>query len=144
MVSFQATSAHIRAMNFSSVAQLGEGPLGMAVIAATFLVAITCIVAQFGMMFAVRGTRRRYLAATIVRTLLLPAVVLTGLRAIIDFAAGDWFSAVLNTLVSVSFLRDWGRTKDEDNWWSGRGTKIRKAITSSLVRPVSVAARAGV
>lgn len=142
MVSQAAVSAHIGGMNFSSVAQLGEGPLGLGIIAITFGVAMACIVAQFDVMFAVRGTRRRYRAATIVRTLLLPAVVLTGLRAIIDYSAGNWFSAVLNTLMSISFLKDWGK-EDEDNWWSGRGTKIKKTIASLLTRSASVSARAG-
>lgn len=131
-------------MNFSSVAQLGEGPSGMVIIGTTFLVAMSCVLAQFGMMFAVRGTSRRYRAATLVRTLLLPAVVLTGLCAIISYAGGNWFSAALNTFMSISFLKDWGKMTDEDNWWSGRGTKIRKAIASFLVRPFSDAARAGV
>lgn len=75
------------------------------------------------------GSRGRYIANTVLRTMLGPATMLVTLDLAINAAAGDWLIAALNG-VFLAFLPLYFRLAgDEDNWWNGRMGKIRDALS---------------
>lgn len=76
------------------------------------------------------GSRGRYIANTVLRTLLGPATMLMTLDLAVNAAGGDWVIAALDC-VFLAFLPLYFRLAgDEDNWWNGRMGKIREAVSS--------------
>lgn len=92
---------------------------------------------------SVPGTYRAYRSATVIKTLIWPLFTGYTLSAALNFITGDWFGAVISTLACVILLRDWERFKDSDDWWKGKGTKLKKKLKSLLTGPASVPAAAG-
>ncbi|MDI3213605.1 hypothetical protein [Arthrobacter sp. AL12] len=60
-----------------------------------------------------------------------------------DIFTGQWFSALCNSYLIYAMLRDWIRFKDNDEWWTGRATKVKNRLRSLIAGPSPVAAGAG-
>ena len=85
---------------------------------------------------SVRGTRRRYRASTVLRTAVIPVTTLATWEAAVGLAAGKWMDMFWGlVMLSVMPLYFWF-ANDEDDWWTGRWTKIRKGITAALGKMV--------
>ena len=92
---------------------------------------------------SVRGSRIRYHAASLLRTATIPATVLITAEAAVSAAAGDWMNAILNLLLLVLMPVYFRIARDDDNWWTGRGTKIRKALKAAFSKPAASTNTAG-
>lgn len=85
---------------------------------------------------AVRGTRRRYLASSVLRTTVIPVTVLATVAAAVGLAAGEWLDAAWAGLMLSVMPLYFKFANDEDDWWTGRWTKIRKSVAAALGRLV--------
>ncbi|MGK3708759.1 hypothetical protein [Arthrobacter sp. IK3] len=110
-------------------------PVGIAVTAAALILTVTCIAFGFVHTFSVRGTRRRYVAQSVQRTLIIPACVLLGVKAVGYAAGGFWVGVVLDVFLIISFLRDWSRIRNDDDWWTGRWNKLKNAFRTRASVP---------
>jgi hypothetical protein len=108
-----------------------QTPPGIALWLAGNLVVLTCIIAESIMKYSVQGTRPRYLAATVFHTLLIPSIFCVSVSTLIDAAAKEWVGVALGVAFIVALIIAWHRCKDEDSWWKGKGTKLKK-LTSTL------------
>lgn len=89
------------------------------------------------------GTYRAYQSATVIRMLLWPLFAGYTFSAALNVFTADWFGTVICVLVCAILLRDWQRFKDSDDWWKGKGTKLKKKLKSLVTGPASVPAAAG-
>lgn len=85
--------------------------------------------------FVAAGTRLQYVLTTVIRTATVPAILVKMCDIVIDFSDGDYILVGIDVFVTMFLIVNWFWTKDDDNWWKGRGRKIgsavRKAFTSS-------------
>jgi pheromone shutdown protein TraB len=79
---------------------------------------------------AVSGTRRSYQSVTIVKTLLWPLFGAYVFSVDMDLFTQEWISALIDAWICSIFLRDWERIKDKDDWWKGKGTKLKRKLKS--------------
>ncbi|WP_422759116.1 hypothetical protein [Paenarthrobacter sp. C1] len=92
---------------------------------------------------AVSGTLRSYRSATIIKTLIWPLFAGYFFFAAIDLLTREWLGAFLDVAVCVILLRDWERYKDSDDWWKGKGTKLKKKLRSMFTASSPAMAGAG-
>ena len=83
---------------------------------------------------SVRGSRRRYRAATVLRTMVVPVTILATVEAAVGMAAGEWVDMFWGLLMLAMMPLYFRFANDDDNWWTGRWTKIRNGITAALGR----------
>lgn len=92
---------------------------------------------------SVKGTRRRYLAVSVMATLIYPVFSLYVLNFLIDVVTENWIRVLIDIYICWYANRLWNRVKDEDNWWKGRGKKIGKTIKKAFTVSSPAAAGAG-
>lgn len=96
---------------------------------------------------SVRGTRRRYVAATVERALMYPAAACWAMGLVESVAEQDAFRIVLNAIIlldSIREIRNFHRN-DDDDWFTGAGKRLRRWLASrmpSLSSPLPSAAGA--
>lgn len=131
------------AMIISFWSQFGASPLwsgiGLA-ITVTYLAYIAAYILQYR---AVRGSRNAYLGSTIMRTLCLPLFGAFVLSVAIDAATGNWIGMAIDVWISYGLHRGWNEMKDNDDWWTGKGTKLKKKLRSFFTASSPAAAGAG-
>lgn len=102
------------------------------------------LIAYFGTTAFVKRSRARYWASTALRTLIIPMTVLSTVKLIVSYAVEEWFSVASCALILFSmpfYFRN--ADNDEDDWWTGRGTKIRKALKTAFAPPAASTNTAG-
>lgn len=113
-------------VNLDAIATLNNSWFGWAVLT---LQAVATWGSAFAMLFRSRcvpGSHRRYRTVTVLKTLLPPAVALETYSAVASIADGAYLNAVIAVLNLAFFAWCWHQIRDDDNWWNGRGRKIRQ------------------
>lgn len=80
--------------------------------------------------FTVKGTQRSYLAATVIKTLCLPLYGAFIFSLAMDIFSMNIVGGLIDAWMAWTLHRDWQRIKDYDDWWKGRGTKMKKKLRS--------------
>lgn len=75
------------------------------------------------------GSRGRYIANTVLRTMMGPATMLVTIDLAINTAGRDWPVAALNGIFLAFLPLHFRLAAGEDNWWNGRWGKIRDALS---------------
>jgi hypothetical protein len=130
-------------MNFELLARLGDSPLWDAISWAAIVVYIAYCVALLVNTRAVTGSRQSYLSSTMMRTLCLPLFGAFVFSTAIDALAGNLVSVLFDVWISSIMHRDWQRMKDNDDWWAGKGTKLKGKLRSMFTSHSPAAAGAG-
>jgi hypothetical protein len=91
-----------------------------------------CILSDFIRRRMVRGTRAHYVMTTIARTLGVPAILMKMTDLILDTADKDYLMLAIDVVVLMYLILYWFWTKDDDNWWKGRGRKIGRAVRGAF------------
>ena len=68
--------------------------------------------------------------ATTVKTLLWPLFGAYVFSVVMDLFTQEWFGALIDAWICSIFIRDWEKIKDSDDWWKGKGTKLKKKLRS--------------
>ncbi|HEX9089715.1 MAG TPA: hypothetical protein VF867_19645 [Arthrobacter sp.] len=123
--------------------RFGSSPLWSALSFAVSALFVPYAVAMFIHHRAVAGTRRSYLVSTLLRGLCLPLFAGFVFSLAMDIFTSHWFSALCDGYLSYAMLRDWNRLKNNDDWWTGRGTKLKRKLRSLVAGPSPVSAGAG-
>ncbi|HEX9089712.1 MAG TPA: hypothetical protein VF867_19630 [Arthrobacter sp.] len=100
-----------------------------------------CIFADLIRHYAVRGTRRHYVLTTVVRTLSVPAILVKMTDIVLDSADRDYFGVSMDVIVTMFLFLNWYRSKDDDNWWKGRGKKLGRWVCKQFLPRSSPAVR---
>jgi glycerol-3-phosphate acyltransferase PlsY len=87
---------------------------------------VVCLVFDMVRAVSVSGSHRRYMAATVFRTLALPSIISTAIGVLEAAASWAWMDVAMGTFVMVALIFRWHHQKDEDNWWKGKGKKLAK------------------
>jgi hypothetical protein len=88
-------------------------------------------------LYAVSGTRQAYLSSSIMRTLCLPLFAAYVFSIPVDTASGNGFGVFFDLLIGYILHRDWKKLKDTDDWWTGRGTRLKKRLQSMFTAPAA-------
>lgn len=81
---------------------------------------------------AVKGTRRRYQAVSVIMTLAWPVMVSSLIMACHYAVGTEWASLVIKIVNTPLTYLEWRKYKNEDNWWNGRGKKWLKSLDNAL------------
>lgn len=92
---------------------------------------------------SVPGTYRAYWSATIIKTLLWPVFAGYLFCTVMDLFTHEWVGAFIDAWVCFTLLREWEKYKDSDDWWKGKGTKLKKKLRSMFTASSTAAAGAG-
>lgn len=92
---------------------------------------------------AVPGSRNRYRASTVFRATVIPVTVIVTIKVAVSAASGDWSAMFWDVLILLSMPLYFRWASDEDDWWTGRWTKIRKAVKAAFATPAASASAAG-
>jgi hypothetical protein len=130
-------------MNIEFLARFGDTPLWDGISWAVLAAYVSYAIALTVNTRAVSGSRQSYLSSTIMRTLCLPLFGAFVFSAAIDALAGNLVSVLFDVWISSNMHRDWQRIKDNDDWWTGKGTKLKKKLRSMFTSTSTVAAGAG-
>lgn len=122
-------------MNFELLARFGGSPLWDAITWAVLMVYVAYAIALIVNTLAVTGSRQSYQSSTIMRTLCLPLFGAYVFSTAIDAIAGNVPSLLFDVWISYTMHRDWKRFSDSDDWWTGKGTKLKKKLRSMLTSP---------
>lgn len=109
-------------------AQFRESPLWTGITWAMVLSYLVYFTLMVTYRMSVRGTRRSYMTASMLNALGLSLAAAYLFAAAINIAGAKLFTGTFNAVIAYFILRYWLTIKDEDNWWKGRGTKIRRWI----------------
>lgn len=121
----------------------GTSPLGLGIGWSTGLGFMTYAVANFVHDRTVPGTYRAYRSATIAKTLLWPVFAGYVYCAVIALVTQNWGGAIVSAWICATLARDWERFKDTDDWWKGRGTKLKTKLKSLFTASSPAMAGAG-
>lgn len=111
-------------------ARFGDSSLFTGITLAMLLSYLVYFMLMFTYRMSVRGTRRSYMTASMLNALGPSLTAAYLFAAAVNIAAGMPVVSVLDALIAFFVLRYWLTIKDENNWWKGRGTKIRRRIRS--------------
>jgi hypothetical protein len=120
----------------------GETPLFHGLSAAVASAYIFYLVTLWTHRRAVTGTHRAYQTATIVKTLLWPVFAGYVFCTVMNLFTQNWLGAFIDAWLCSLLLRDWEQFKDTDDWWKGRGTKLKKRLRSMFTASSTSAAGA--
>lgn len=93
---------------------------------------IVYVIAQMIHGRAVKGTVRSFKAATVVKTLCLPLFGAYVFKVAMHLFTGDWFSVLIELVVCYLLIRGWKRIKGNDDWWKGKGTRLKRRLASLI------------
>lgn len=96
---------------------------------------VACVGFDLVRALSVPRSHRRYVAATVFRTLALPSIIITAMGVLIDAASNSWQNVGLGVFVLVTLIFRWHHDKDEDSWWSGKGKKLARWARGLLGGP---------
>lgn len=130
-------------MNIEFLSRIGDSPLWDAISWAVLVAYMSYCVALIVNTRAVAGSRQSYVSSTFMRTLCLPLFGAFVFSTAIDALAGNLVSVLFDVWISSNMHRDWQRIKDNDDWWTGKGTKLKKKLRSMFTSTSTVAAGAG-
>lgn len=107
-------------------------------------VVVVCVCSDLVREVSVPRSRRRYLAATVFRTLAPPSILALALTVMVYAASGAWTQVAGAVFVLVTVIFRWHHGADEDNWWTGKGKQLgrwlrKRAAARRLTAPVRVA-----
>ncbi|MCB5273640.1 hypothetical protein BJG92_01164 [Arthrobacter sp. SO5] len=85
---------------------------------------LTCVCFDMVRVVSLPRSHRRYVANTVFRTLVLPAILSMAANVLIDAARGAWLEVAAGVFILVVVIYRWRDTTDEDSWWTGRGKKL--------------------
>lgn len=85
---------------------------------------VACLCFDMVRAVSVPRSHRRYVAASVFRTLALPSILASALIVLIYAASFAWMDVTLGVFVMVMLIFRWHHSKDEDNWWKGKGKKL--------------------
>ncbi|WP_427005878.1 hypothetical protein [Pseudarthrobacter sp. H2] len=91
---------------------------------------LVCICSDMIRLLSVPRSHRRYVAATVFRTLALPAIVIMAASVLIDVASGAWQNVAAGVFILMTVTFRWRNDTDEDNWWKGKGKKLARWLRS--------------
>ncbi|MFD1210646.1 hypothetical protein ACFQ36_01140 [Arthrobacter sp. GCM10027362] len=111
-------------------ARFGNSPLFTGITWAMVLSYLVYFMLMFTYRMSVRGTRRSYMAASMLNALGPSLTAGYLFAAAVNIAAGMLVISLLDALIAFFVLRYWLTIKDENNWWKGRGTNVRRWIRS--------------
>ncbi|MFC7847461.1 hypothetical protein ACFUTU_03180 [Arthrobacter sp. NPDC057388] len=106
-------------------------------------VVVVCACSDMVRLMSVPRSHRRYLANTVFRTLALPAILATAVRALLDAASGVWPNVTAGMFVLVVLIYRWRTDTDEDSWWKGKGKALGRWFSRRIafgLTPASAAA----
>ncbi len=113
-------------------------------LAISWVLFIAFFAGRLAKLFYVKGSRARWIAASVEKTLAIPLAVVQCVRAAlamsIEPSATAW--AVLMAALYAWLAYD-ALTNDEDSWWSGRGKKIGNFFKSLFAGSSSIAPSGG-
>lgn len=106
-------------------------------------VVVVCACSDMVRLMSVPRSHRRYVANTVFRTLAVPAILATAVKALLDAASGVWPNVTAGMFVLVVLIYRWRTDTDEDSWWKGKGKALGRWFskrTAFGLRPVPGAA----
>lgn len=121
----------------------GNEPLLIGALLAVSFAYVVQVVASLVYDRAVPGSRNSYVSSTVMRTLCLPLFGAYVFQAGLDIITSDWFWLILHAFICYTLHWDWNRLKDSDDWWKGKGTKLKKKLRSMFSTISPAAAGAG-
>lgn len=98
------------------------------------------IISEIGLVGAVRGSRPRYLWATALRLSHYALVFVWFATAALSLATHNYFHAALGLVMGFLWLWIESKRDEEDDMFTGMGTKIRDAARRSLTSPQTAGA----
>jgi hypothetical protein len=136
-------AAHMSPMLIDYWTHFSETPLWTGV---RFAIAVVYTVYFISVLInrrAVTGTYRAYRSATIIKTLLWPLFAGYVFCTVMNLFTHNWVGAFIDAWICSILLRDWEEYKDRDDWWKGKGTKLKKKLRSMFTASSPAAAGAG-
>lgn len=106
------------------------------------VVVMACVTGELIRHYLARGTRPHYVMTTIVRTLTVPAILVKMVDIVLDVADKSYFNLAIDILITAFLIMKWYWTKDDDNWWKGRGRKLGRWARRVFTRSPRAAAQA--
>ncbi|QOD05934.1 hypothetical protein [Pseudarthrobacter sp. BIM B-2242] len=106
------------------------------------VIVMACVTTELIRHYLARGTRGRYIMTTIVRTLTVPAILVKMVDIVLDVADKSWLNLVIDIVITAFLIMKWYWTKDDDNWWKGRGKKLGLWARRTFTRSSRTAAQA--
>jgi hypothetical protein len=106
------------------------------------IMVVVCLCVDMVRELSVPRSHARFIASTVFQTLVLPSILVTAVGVLMDAAFWSWLDVILGTFVIVTLVFRWHYTKDEDNWWKGKGKKLARWLqdqTSARLIPSPVA-----
>lgn len=136
-------SAHMEPMLIDYWVRFAATPLAHGIGWAISFAVLPYFMAGFVHRFAVPGTLKAYQSATIVKTLLWPLFAGYVYCVIMDIFTQNWIGALIDAWMCSVLVRDWDRFKDTDDWWKGKGTKLKKKLKSMFTASSPATSGAG-
>ncbi|WP_458111975.1 hypothetical protein M1D88_17210 [Arthrobacter sp. R1-13] len=107
-----------------SLASFGATMPGMILLGLGQTMVVLCLCCDLVSMLSVPRSHRRYIANTVFRTLAVPSILVTGVGVLMDAAFWAWMDVAFGTFIMVALVFRLHASKDEDNWWKGKGKKL--------------------
>ncbi len=104
----------------------GHSTPGLLLVGVGQAMVVVCVAFDLVRALSVPRSHRRFVAATIFRTLAVPSIAVTAVGVLIDVASKSWLNVTLGTFLMVALIFRWHHDKDEDHWWKGKGKKLAR------------------
>lgn len=124
-------------------ARFGDSPIWAGINTTIAGALMVYIVFSYIHVFAVKGTHRSYIAATAMKTLCLPLFGAYIFSLAMDIFTVHIISGLIDAWMAWTIHRDWQKIKDHDDWWKGKGTKLKKKVRSLFSARSTAVAGAG-
>lgn len=96
-------------------------------------IVVVCVCFDMVRAVSVPRSRRRYVANSVFRTLVPPAILALSLAVLVYAASGAWAQVAGGVFVLVTVIFRWHTDTDEDSWWKGKGKQLRRWLRSRAV-----------
>ncbi|GAA4033576.1 hypothetical protein GCM10023063_16640 [Arthrobacter methylotrophus] len=123
--------------------RFGSSPLWVGISFAITMAMFTYLTAKIDWRMSVEGSHREYMASTIMKTLCLPLFGAFVFDVALDVFTQQWLGVLIDGYLAYTMHRDWQHIKDNDDWWKGRGTKLKKKLRSMFTSSSPATAGAG-
>lgn len=124
-----------------ALASFGATLPGMILLVLGQTMVVVCLCFDLVGMLSVPRSHGRYVANTGFRTLALPSILVTAVGVLMDAAFWAWMDVAFGTFIMVALVFRLHASKDEDNWWKGKGKKLARWARKQLApRPAAVPA----
>lgn len=109
-----------------ALASFGATLPGMILLVLGQTMVVVCLCFDLVGMLSVPRSHGRYVANTGFRTLALPSILVTAVGVLMDAAFWAWMDVAFGTFIMVALVFRLHASKDEDNWWKGKGKKLAR------------------